>query len=246
MTPTAAAAASTPDAAALRTARTARLRDVVRMSTGSILELLVHGCRSVLENSTSRSAADSGQTGCNHRHNTQHHMSVVVCRGFAVGQLAEQPERCAGDALLRAAPVVAAARCVAAWGGVRGWRVADRGVGGCGRRVRGCALCAQRDDLSGGAQLGERPRGGCPHSVVVVVDQTGCCAAGCPRAPTSTWERCASLSSRTASTPCPASSMTGTQPTASTLPSVASTGRVCPRYMSCPLEGCARRRQQPR
>ena len=39
--------------------------------------------------------------------------------------------------------------------------------------------------------------------------------------------RCASRSSRTGSTPCPASSTTGTQPTASTLPSVATTGRVC-------------------
>ena len=36
------------------------------------------------------------------------------------------------------------------------------------------------------------------------------------------------LTSRTGSTPCPASSTTGTQPTASTRPSVATTGRACP------------------
>ena len=38
---------------------------------------------------------------------------------------------------------------------------------------------------------------------------------------------CASPSLRTTSTPCAASSTTGTQPTASTLPSVATTGRAC-------------------
>ena len=51
---------------------------------------------------------------------------------------------------------------------------------------------------------------------------------GCPRAPTSTWAQCASPSSKTTSTPCPASSTTGTQPTASMLPSVATTSRACP------------------
>ena len=63
--------------------------------------------------------------------------------------------------------------------------------------------------------------------------------AGCPEAPTSTSTRHVSLSSRTASTPCPANSTTGTQPTASTLPSVATSGRACP--LSGAGGGCASR-----
>ncbi len=52
-----------------------------------------------------------------------------------------------------------------------------------------------------------------------------------PKAQTSTSAQHVSLSSRTASTPCPANSTTGTQPTASTLPSVATTGRACRLYL---------------
>ena len=66
-------------------------------------------------------------------------------------------------------------------------------------------------------------------------EQTNGLNAGCPKAPTSTSAPCASRT-RTGSTPCPANSTTGTQPTASTLPSVATTGRACrPSWASRPL-----------
>ena len=64
---------------------------------------------------------------------------------------------------------------------------------------------------------------------------THCCADGSPKAPASTSRSCASRSSRTTSTTCPADSTTGNQPPTSTLNSLATTARACPASMSAVL-----------